>query len=226
MERGDLDRGTPGGSLLREYEQRRTRREREVRSRHPRLGGLILALGDEPATTANFRRGATAEVQVAEQLMRRCGDEVEFLFNRRLSPRGRDGDIDVLAVAPNGVHIVDVKRYRGAAVRIKRRGGLLSRPEQQLLIRGHDQTRLLDSVQRQHQVVRRVLDQLPDGTSVTVHLALCFVDADLPLVDNQLDGIALLGPRGVVRRLLKQGPLSPATRGALVRHLAGHLPAA
>jgi hypothetical protein len=226
MDRRDIDRGTPGGSLLREYEHRRAKREQEVRSRHPRLGGLLLAFGDEPATTANFRRGATAEVRVAEQLMRRCGDEVELLFNRRLSPRGRDGDIDVLAVAPTGVHIVDVKRYRGAAVRIKRRGGLLSRPEQQLLIRGHDQTRLLDSLRRQHDVVRRVLDQLPDGVSVPVHLALCFVDADLPLVDNQLDGIALLGPRRVVRRLHERGPVGPAIRDTLLRHLAAHLPAA
>ena len=124
------------------------------------------------------------------------------------------------------MHIVDVKRYQRATVRIRRRGGLLSRSEPQLLIRGHNQTRLLDSVRRQHDVVRRVLDQLPDGMSVPIHLALCFVDADLPLVDNQLDGIALLGARGVVRRLHKSGPLDPAVRSGLVRHLAGHLPAA
>src|SRR5919107_3628192 len=37
-----------GASAQREYERRTRRREERTRTRHPRLGGLILALSDEP----------------------------------------------------------------------------------------------------------------------------------------------------------------------------------
>jgi hypothetical protein len=224
MDSADVDRGTPGGSLLRKYHQRRARHEEQVRSRHPHLAGLLLALHEDPATTANLRRGAVGEAKVAERLVRRCGDEVEFLFNRRLSGRGRD--IDVLAVAATGVHLVDVKRYPRAPVRVRRTGGLLSPAKEQLLIRGRDHSRLLDSVQRQHDAVRRVLDRSPSGASVPIHLALCFVDADLPLFADRIGGVALRGPRDVARRLRKTGPLDSAARLGLVRHLALQLPAA
>jgi hypothetical protein len=112
----DVDRGTPGGSLLRICERRRANHERRIRGQHPRLGGLILALTDEPATTTNFRGGARAEAWVAQRLHERVGPEVELLFNRRLSARGRDGAIDVLALAP----------YPGVARRMRRPGPLHS----------------------------------------------------------------------------------------------------
>jgi hypothetical protein len=134
----DVDRGIPGGSLLRTYEQRRMRREERIRSQHPRHGGLILALSGDPTTTTNFRSGAEAEAWVAQRLQSRVGPDVDLLFNRRLSARGRDGDIDVLAVTPNGVHIIDVKRYKGAAIRVRRTGGMLRPVREQLLIRGRD----------------------------------------------------------------------------------------
>jgi len=225
MDPNDVDRGTPGGSLLRTYEQRRARRETQVRSRHPRIGGAILALSDEPATTVSFRRGADAEVFVAQRLRQRCGPEVELLFNRRLSARGRDGDIDVLAVAPSGVHVVDVKRYQ-AAVRVRRRGGLLRPLRPQLLIGSRDRTALLDSLERQRDVVRALLDRHPDGAAVPLHLAMCFVDADLPLISEQIRGVAVLGSKGVAKRLAKPGWVDGDVRARLTSHLAQALPPA
>jgi len=220
----DVDRGTPGGSLLRQYEQRRTRREQEVRNRHPRLGGLLLRVQAEPTTTSSFLSGARGEAFVAQRLMRKCGPTVELLFNRRLSARGRDGDIDVLAVTANGVHLVDVKRYLRATVRVRRSGGLLLPLKEQLLINGRDQTRLLDSVERQRQVVGGLLDAF--GAPLPLHLAMCFVDADLPLVPERIGGVALLGSKGVARRMDKPGPLDAEARARLLRCLAGELPPA
>src|SRR5579875_1053251 len=40
-----------GSSAQREYERRHTAREARVRARHPKLGGLLLALVDDPTTT-------------------------------------------------------------------------------------------------------------------------------------------------------------------------------
>ncbi|WP_345433682.1 nuclease-related domain-containing protein, partial [Modestobacter marinus] len=169
---------------------------------------------------------AVAEIRVARYLARRCGPGVDLLFNRRLSARGRDGDIDVLAVAQNGVHIIDVKRYKGAAVRVRRTGGLVRPVDEQLLIRGRNHSKLLGSVGRQERVVRSLLDQLPDGGLVRVDASMCFVDADLPWTTERVAGVALLSPKGVARRLNKPGPLDAETRGQLLRHLAGHLPPA
>lgn len=220
---GDVDRGTPGGSLRRTYEARRAAREQLVRSRHPKVGGLLLALSGEPDTTANFRRGAEAEVRVAELLQRRCASDVALLFNRKLGPGRRDGDIDVLAVTPNGVHLVDVKRYAGAAVRVRRTGGLLVATKEQLLIGGRDRTRLLDSVARQRDVVRELLGAVSGGNTVPLHVAMCFVDADLPMLTERIEGVTLLGSKGLARRLAEPGPIGAESRALLTRHLAAHL---
>lgn len=222
----DVNRGTPGGSLLRTYEARRSARQVRVRGSHPHLGGLLLALTAEPDTTLNFRRGARAEAAVAQYLRGGCGPDVELLFNRRLSSQGRDGDIDVLAVTPNGVHVVDVKRYRRASVRVRTAGGVHRPISEELVIGGRDRTRLLDSLDRQRDAVRWLLDGFPGGAEVPLRLAMCFVDADLPLFTQHVHGVALLGKKQVLRRLNDPGPIGPDTRDALLRHLAQHLPAA
>lgn len=40
-----------GVSAQREYDKRSAGREQRIRSQHPKLGGLLLALSDEPAST-------------------------------------------------------------------------------------------------------------------------------------------------------------------------------
>jgi hypothetical protein len=104
--------------------------------------------------------------------------------------------------------------------------GLLRPTKSTLLIRGRDHSRLLDSVARQRQVVRTLLDRLPAGSSVPLHVAMCFVDADLPWIPERIAGVALLGTRGVARRMRKPGPLHADIRAAVVAHLARSLPPA
>lgn len=97
---------------------------------------------------------------------------------------------------------------------------------EQLLIRGRDRTQLLESIERQRQVVRHLLDALPGGATVPLHLAMCFVDADLPMTTEKIRGIALLGSKQVARRLNKQGPVPGELRATLMEHLTVNLPAA
>jgi hypothetical protein len=47
-EPAQLPAGQAGASAGREYQRRKARHEDTVRQAHPRLGGLILALSDEP----------------------------------------------------------------------------------------------------------------------------------------------------------------------------------
>jgi hypothetical protein len=49
--------GVPGASARREFERRRLRREERIRSAHPKIGGLIHALTDEPQSTKGLERG-------------------------------------------------------------------------------------------------------------------------------------------------------------------------
>ena len=155
-----------GESLQREYERRSTKREERVRSAHPRIGGLILALSEEPASTRAFKVGAEGERKAARQIQDRCGPEVLFLLNRALGRGRRDGDIDVIAIGPAGVHVADVKHYKNQKVEVRRSGGLFSAVKEQLFIGGRDKTSLLDSMARQLDAVRTALADLPGGDAL------------------------------------------------------------
>lgn len=56
--------GRAGSSARREYERRRQSRERLTRERHPRIGGLLLALRDEPQSERSWAVGAAGEEAV------------------------------------------------------------------------------------------------------------------------------------------------------------------
>ena len=59
----------PGGeSAMREYQRRSEHRDQQVRAAHPKLGGLILALTNEPTSTRNWAQGAAGERAVAATL--------------------------------------------------------------------------------------------------------------------------------------------------------------
>ena len=69
-----VDVGDPGSSLQAEYERRSAARESRVRASHPRIGGLLLAVFNEPATTTAFSKGAVGERRVAARLAELSGD--------------------------------------------------------------------------------------------------------------------------------------------------------
>jgi excisionase family DNA binding protein len=59
-----LDSGAAGASAQREYERRKTKREERMRTRHPKLGGLILALSEDPQSTKAWASGARGEAEI------------------------------------------------------------------------------------------------------------------------------------------------------------------
>src|SRR4051794_39107881 len=110
-EGSDFHRGNAGSSARREAERRQQNRERRVRQRHPKLGGLILALQDTPQHERSWTIGGDAERSVAESLAKRCRDDVLILHDRRIP--GSRANIDHIAVAPSGVWVIDTKHYKG-----------------------------------------------------------------------------------------------------------------
>lgn len=87
-----------GGSAQREFERRKAKRHEAVRSRHPRIGALLLTVTEEPQATTNWAKGAEGERRLGAALDNLSGRGVLMLHDRRRP--GGTANIDHLAVAP------------------------------------------------------------------------------------------------------------------------------
>lgn len=227
-----VDVGDPGSSLQAEFERRAAARESRVRARHPRIGGFLLAVFNEPATTTAFSTGAVGERRVAARLAELSGPGVLFLHNRLLGPGRRDGDVDHIALTAGGVYVIDAKRYKNAKVRVRRSGGLFSPVREQLMVNGRDRSKLLDSVTRQAAAVRVALSTFHHTGVMTADIpvvsVLCFDHVDLPMFGTpRIGGVPLLGPKGTAKLLrAATGSLDEGTLSALHLHLAQAMPTA
>lgn len=153
---------SPGGSAQRRYKELRARDEQRIRDAHPVAGGLILFFRNEPQSIASWARGAEGERRVADQLTRLERDGVTALHDRRM-PRSR-ANIDHLAVARNGVWVIDAKNYTGVVER--RRIGSWLFPDERLYVDGRDRTAVIDAMWRQVAAVRDALSVLSRGVPV------------------------------------------------------------
>jgi len=201
----DLDLGTAGASARREHERRRANREGRVRERHPRIGNLLLKLQDAPEHEKAWATGAAGEEVLAASLAKRCRD-VLVLHDRRM-PRSR-ANIDHLAIAPSGVHVIDAKRYKG---KIEVRKPFFG--EEKLLIAGRDKTKLVESLKSQGDAVQSALDSI--GQLAPVHTCFCFINpsgqsdgSGIPLIRTlSIGGCPLYYPRRLAKRLNQPGEL-------------------
>jgi hypothetical protein len=102
--------GTAGASSRREGERRNAKRKAAVRERHPRIGGIILALQDAPQHERSWAHGAGGE-ELVEQALTKHAPDVVILHDRRIP--GSRANIDHIAIAATGVWVIDSKRYKG-----------------------------------------------------------------------------------------------------------------
>ncbi|MWB99026.1 nuclease-related domain-containing protein [Agromyces seonyuensis] len=186
--------GAAGGSAQREYERRRAKDEARLRERWGRFGGVAVALAGERQSTAAWGVGAAGEVAVGRCLDGLVSSQIRVLHDRRI-PRSR-ANIDHLVVTPAGVWVVDTKRYKGRP-ELRVEGGIIGPRVELLRVGGRDQTKLLEGVQRQVEVVRAVVGATP------VFGALCFVEADWPLFGGSFEarGVQVLWPKKLAERL-------------------------
>jgi hypothetical protein len=214
----ELELGTAGASSRREQERRRANRERRTREKHPRIGGALLALRSQPVHERAWGTGADGEEATAAFLVARCPRAL-ILHDRRIA--GRGGNIDHVAVAPSGVWVIDSKRYKGRKVCVER--PLLGK--EKLVVGGRDCTQLVDALRRQVQAVGAVMAGI--DPAVPVRGALCFVEAELPLLGTPtVGGLPVLARRGMAKRLNGAGPLTDERVRAIAAELVQVLPAA
>ena len=214
--------GKAGASALREYERRRRRREDRAREKLGGLGVLLARVIDEPTSTTVWEQDGTGEIQTTIRLAKHLeGSAVRVLHDRRIRGHGQ-ANIDHLTVGPGGVTVIDTKTHRGE-FRVDHVGGLFAPRRTVLIINGHDQTRLIDGVERQIAHVRASLCDLGE-CEVEVRGALCFRHIDgLPLFRQlTVRDIVIDGPKPVSRFAARPGSLRPEDIDRIWRAL-GHL---
>src|ERR1019366_9258059 len=153
-----VESGTAGASARREFERRKARREKRIRAKHPKLGGLMLAVSDEQQSTTAWDIGALGEERLGKGLDRLASDTLRLLHDRRI-PRSK-ANIDHLAVTTSGVYVIDAKKYRGRP-HLKIEGGLFRPRLERLLVGSRDCTKLVDGVLKQVEFVRPARRRCP-----------------------------------------------------------------
>ena len=224
-EQSEVFAGVAGASAQREYEQRKNGRETRIREAHPRMGGLILALSDDPQSTKAWATGAQGEERLGRQLDGLVRAGVHVLHDRRIPPSR--ANIDHIVVCPSGVFVIDAKKYQGQRPSLRIEGGWIRARTETLIIGSRNGTKLVDGVHKQVNRVRTALEAA--GLSeVPVGGMLCFVDADWPLLggDFTIAGLNVLWPKKAASHVVKPGAVDAATADRVYHALASSFPPA
>ena len=212
----EIDHGVAGGSAAQEWKRRHDRREREVRARWGRFGGIALALSEDTHSTNAWASGANGEAKLGKLLDPLREEGLAVLHDRRIP--GSRANIDHLVVAPSGVFVIDAKNYKGRVER-RDRGAVFSR-DYRLYVGGRDRTGLIVALARQVEAVRAALQ--PPFADVSIRKVLCFVDAEWSLFASpiELDGTHVLWPRALGKLIRTNGSLSAEQITTIERQLA------
>lgn len=220
----DVAIGVAGASAQREFARRSATRQARIRREHPHIGGLLLALSDDPQSTRAWATGAVGEELLGARLDRATASGVRILHDRRV-PRSR-ANIDHLVVGPAGVFVIDAKRYKGRPSR-RVEGGLFRPRVEKLMVGSRNCSALLAGVHKQVDLVGAALDDagLDD---VPVNGVLCFVQADWPLIGGafEIERLHVLWPRRAVSLVQSPGPLDAESIDRIHRRLATAFPSA
>lgn len=208
-----------GGSAQREHDRRAAKREAATRERFGnRLGGVVLALTDEPQSTRAWAKGARGERELAAALADLAG--VKVLNDRRVP--GTRGNVDHMVMAPAGLFVVDAKCYEGR-LEIRDKGGLF-RTDERLYVGGWDRSRLADKMAWQVKAVETLLESLECTATVTP--VVCFIDVSWPLLfpPDSFRGVRLEGPRSLRKLITRTQVLDAGEIEKLARTLAAAFP--
>jgi hypothetical protein len=213
--------GSAGASARREFERRKARREEQIRAKHPKVGGLILALSDEPQSTRAWATGAEGEVRLGRRLDSLASASVGVLHDRRIP--GTRANIDHIVTCPSGVFVIDAKNHKGRP-QLKVEGGILRARTEKLMVGSRDRSTLVDGVLKQVGLVQAVLAQ----DEVPVHGVLCFVAADWPVIGGafRTRGVHVLWPKKLASLLGAEGPLHAAPAAEIHQRVATTFPPA
>jgi len=156
--------------------------------------------------------------EVADYLESKLGDSALFLYGRRRGDTHIGDEIDILAVVPSGVFIIDPKKYVRRSVRA-------TPAYDNFIIETHPRPHLSERMSRQLLVLSAALaaGPVPDAP---VGAAYCFVRAHLPWRRIHVNDVPVLTPRSIAKLLKEPGPLTPDECLKLLEHLDAEFPPA
>jgi len=216
--------GSAGASAGRIGQRRHVRRESRIRQAHPHLGGVILALTEDPQHVQAWQRGAEGERRVGARLDALASDSLVVLHDRRIP--GSRANIDHIVVGPSGVYVIDTKRYTGK-LEVRDVGGLF-RTDLRVYVGGRDRSKLLEGMTPQLAAVTTALRTDSELSVPPITPVLCFIDVELPwFAKVQMVGEVLIAwPASTAEFVARAGPLLPAAVNSLAAQLASRMPAA
>lgn len=205
--------GVAGSSARREYERRKAKDVERLHQKWGKLSGIAVALSDEKQSTKAWATGAVGEERLGARLDSLVSESIAVLHDRRIP--GTKANIDHIAVTTAGIWVIDAKRYKGKP-ELRIEGGILRPRVERLLVGRRDCTKLVDGVLKQVDLVRDLVGEVP------VTGALCFVEADWPLIGGAFTtrGVHALWPKRLAKLLTEaDGSVDVATvRERLVAH--------
>jgi hypothetical protein len=194
-----------GASAAAEGERRVAQRVRKAERYGPAAATVAEHIARREIETS-WGKGSEGESRLAAFLAREVGDAVIALHDRQIP--GTRRNIDHIFVAPSGVWVVDAKAHGGHLEH--RTAGSFFRQRHELYVGGRKRTTLAKGVEGQVDCVLAALRLDPETKGTPVHGALCFVEAEWNLLELafQIDGVWVLYPGALRKRLRKKGPLT------------------
>jgi hypothetical protein len=220
----EVDVGVAGASARakgQKLQEAQLARREALKTEHPVLGRIGIALAGPATEGQTWLKGAVGEEQFGTALESMRGEGVLPLHDRRV-PRS-SANIDHIAVTPNGVWVIDPKRYDGK-VQVVDKGGWF-RTDIRLYVNGRDRTKLVAGVHKQRGYVRAALAGT-EFEDAPVCGALCFVDSEWPLFAKPkfVDGVVVAWGKALRSMLTEVGDLDADQCARLHQVLGAALP--
>ncbi|MFF1633498.1 nuclease-related domain-containing protein [Leifsonia sp. NPDC058248] len=215
--------GLAGASAARQNQRLHDAREKRVRERHPKIGGFLLAVTEDPQSTRAWATGAAGEQKLGAWLDGVANEHVTPLHDRGI--RGTKANIDHLVVGPQGVFVIDAKKYTGQVTHHVD-GGFFTPRVDKLIVGRRDCTKLAAGVEKQVGHVRAALDAA-GLTEVPAYGFLAFVDATWGLFSRPftIGTVTVLWPRRMAELAGRPGDLDTTTVRRALTVIAAAFPA-
>lgn len=208
MTTDSLHDGEAGESAKQEYlKKSKTTEDKRIARLGPRLGMLAnLYFGDSQDTKA-WEKGAVGEIRMGKILDVMSAKHGFGVLHDRKIP-GSVANIDHIMITNRGVFVIDAKNYKGQ-VRIDEQGGILFPLIRTLYVGNRSQTKLVEGVKKQVNIVSTSLSR--SGLDIPTFGVLAFYAAEWPLFfkPTEIDGI-LINSRGVEAAILDM-PILPSS---------------
>lgn len=188
-----------GESARAEYERRMLAREKRVNAEFPRAGKYLLKIFSPKNSTKAWNKGALGEEAIGSLLEDIASEHGYEVLHDLIIPNSK-ANIDHILVTEFGIFVIDSKNYSGK-VAIRDIGGLFSGIEEVLYVGNRKQTILLDKMNKQVEIVKKVL-----GSDAPVHAILAFYNAEFPLFfkPKKINGVHI-NSRGI-RKIIEEFP--------------------